>query len=71
MENFWSRPIGVNDQTGPNYWDYFGIRLVEHANIHPGESILDVGCGSGSSLFPAAQKTGPHGCVYGIDICPH
>jgi O-methyltransferase/aklanonic acid methyltransferase len=71
MENFWSRPMGVTDLAGPDYWDYFGVRLVEHAVIHPGTLLLDVGCGTGSSLFPAAQKTGPHGFAFGIDICPH
>jgi len=71
MENFWSRPIGVTDLEGPNYWDYFGARLVEHADIHPGTLLLDVGCGIGSSLFPAAKNTGSRGFAYGIDICPH
>ena len=71
MNNFWSRPIGVTDLAGSNYWDYFGDRLVEHAAITPGVLLLDVGCGSGSSLFPAAEKTGPHGFAFGIDICPY
>jgi len=31
---------------------------------------LDVGCGTGSSLFPAAEKIGLHGYVLGVDICP-
>ena len=71
MARVWSRPMGVTDLAGPNYWDYFGVRLVEHAVIHPGAVLLDVGCGTGSSLFPAAQKTGTHGFAFGIDICPH
>ena len=71
MERIWSRPIGVSDLDGPDYWDYFGARLVERAVIVPGARVLDMGCGAGSSLFPAAAKTGAHGCVTGIDICPH
>ena len=66
----WSRPIGVSDLSGPDYWDYFGARLVEHAAILPGATLLDVGCGTGSSLFPAAERTGPGGYAVGIDICP-
>jgi ubiquinone/menaquinone biosynthesis C-methylase UbiE len=71
MENFWSRPIGVTDLAKSNYWDYFGVRLVEHAATYPGALVLDVGCGPGSSLLPAAKKTGSRGFAYGIDICPH
>ena len=71
MTRIWSRPLGETDLTGPDYWDYFGARLVEHAAIFPGAFVLDVGCGSGSSLFPGAQKSGPKGFAIGIDICPH
>ena len=71
MERIWSRPVGVSDLDGPDYWDYFGARLVEHAAVVPGARVLDLGCGAGSSLFPAAAKTGARGCVTGIDICPH
>jgi O-methyltransferase/aklanonic acid methyltransferase len=66
----WSRPIGETGSDGPDYWDYFGEKLVEHASIRPGAKVLDVGCGNGSSLFPAAEKAGPKGYVVGIDICP-
>ena len=70
MARIWSRPVGVSDLDRPHYWDYFGVRLVEHAAIPPGAKVLDVGCGGGSSLFPAAAKTGARGYVIGIDICP-
>jgi O-methyltransferase/aklanonic acid methyltransferase len=62
--------MGVSDPEGLDYWDYFGVRLVEHAGIPPGAYVLDVGCGTGSSLFPAAEKSGPRGYAIGIDICP-
>jgi len=70
MERIWSRPIGVSDLNGPDYWDCFGVRLVERAAIPPGARVLDVGCGTGSSLFPAAEKIGANGYTVGIDICP-
>lgn len=70
MTRIWSRPIGVSDPDGQDYWDYFGIRLVELAEIFPGAKVLDVACGTGSSLFPAVQKTGIKGFVIGFDICP-
>ena len=69
MARIWSKPIGETSSDGPVYWDYFGEKLVEHASIHPGAKVLDVGCGSGSSLFPAAEKAGSKGYVVGVDIC--
>ncbi|MFZ0533122.1 MAG: hypothetical protein WAM09_08065 [Anaerolineales bacterium] len=71
MLRIWSRPLGVISLTGPDYWDYFGARLVERAAICPGAVLLDVGCGTGPSLFPAALKAGARGYAIGIDICPH
>jgi len=69
MARPWSRPLGA-PYNGPDYWDYFGIRLVEQAAIPPGAKILDLGCGEGSSLFPAAERAEPSGYAVGIDICP-
>lgn len=71
MARIWSRPLGITDLDGMDYWEYFGSRLVEHATIYPGVRLLDVGCGDGSSLFPAAHKTSPQGYAIGIDVCPH
>ena len=70
MPGVWSRATGESDVAGADYWDYFGIRLVQHAAIPAGAHVLDVGCGTGSSLFPAAEATGPRGSVIGIDLCP-
>ena len=69
--DIWSKPAGMSGPDGPDYWAYFGSRFVERAAIGPGSSVLDVGCGTGSSLFPAAERVGPGGRVVGIDICEH
>ncbi|MCP4539747.1 MAG: class I SAM-dependent methyltransferase [Chloroflexi bacterium] len=55
---------------GPNtrYWEHFGNRLVELAEIHPGANVLDIGSGRGASLFPAAAQVGQRGSVTGIDL---
>jgi arsenite methyltransferase len=38
--------------------------------IMPGETILDVGCGSGMDLLLAARRTGVSGLAIGIDMTP-
>jgi len=38
--------------------------------IHPGEAVLDLGCGAGFDAFVAAQLVGPAGRVIGIDMSP-
>jgi len=38
--------------------------------IHPGEAILDIGCGAGVDTIIAARLTGPAGTVTGIDLTP-
>jgi SAM-dependent methyltransferase len=46
----------------------FGRRSVEHAQLRRGDHVLDVACGSGSSLLPAAEQVGPDGRVLGVDV---
>lgn len=38
--------------------------------IHPGEAILDIGCGTGVDSLIAAKMVGPSGSVRGIDLVP-
>ncbi|MEJ2700365.1 MAG: methyltransferase domain-containing protein [Desulfuromonadales bacterium] len=38
--------------------------------IHPGEAILDIGCGAGVDSLIAARMAGPQGSVRGIDLVP-
>jgi ubiquinone/menaquinone biosynthesis C-methylase UbiE len=46
----------------------FGRRSVEHAQLRRGDHVLDLACGSGSSLLPAAEQVGPDGRVLGVDV---
>jgi len=50
------------------YFPIFGEWLVETAQIPKGAKVLDVACGRGAVLFPAAERVGPRGQVTGIDL---
>lgn len=44
--------------------------VLERAALHPGQRVLDIGCGTGASVLAAAQAVGPAGLVTGVDISP-
>lgn len=41
---------------------------VRHADLSPGEVVLDIGCGSGIDTVLAARRVGPSGRVIGLDL---
>jgi ubiquinone/menaquinone biosynthesis C-methylase UbiE len=45
----------------------FRARLVQLARLVPGETVLDVGCGTGTLAIAAQLHVGPSGTVKGID----
>jgi ubiquinone/menaquinone biosynthesis C-methylase UbiE len=63
-----NRTAPTYDRVGPRLFSHFGHRLVELAGIGNGASVLDVGCGRGAVLLPAAERVGVSGEVIGIDI---
>ena len=40
------------------------------ANLRPGETVVDLGCGGGLDVFLAARKVGPTGKAIGVDMTP-
>jgi len=65
---------------GANYYDllldvatlgqypYFIRKIVERMAIKSGQSILDLGSGTGKNDYFMAEKIGPYGQIVGVDI---
>ena len=45
-------------------------KMLRLARVGPGESVLDVGCGTGTLAIAAKRLVGPTGVVQGLDASP-
>ena len=56
------------DHPANTFWERYGQQTVSRLRLEAGAKILDVCCGSGASVIPAAEAVGPNGSVLGIDL---
>ena len=70
LAGVFDRVAATYDVPGGGYHDEFGERLVVVAGVRPGDRLLDVACGRGAVLVPAARLVGPAGRVLGVDLSP-
>jgi len=63
-EEFWVREAHRWDGTSGR----FGDAMLDAANLKPGERVIDVGCGAGSTTVEAGRRVAPGGTALGIDI---
>jgi 2-polyprenyl-3-methyl-5-hydroxy-6-metoxy-1,4-benzoquinol methylase len=59
-DHFDDEPLG--------FWKRYGERTIERLALRSGARVLDVGCGTGASALPAADRVGPTGRVIGVDL---
>lgn len=68
LAGVFDRAASTYDTVAGAYHEHFGERLVSVAGVSAGDAVLDVGCGRGAALVPAARAVGPDGRVVGVDL---
>jgi len=70
LAGVFDRAAATYDEVAGGYHRHFGERLVERAGVQEGHRLLDVACGRGAALVPAARAVGTTGSVQGGDLSP-
>ena len=70
LAEVFDRTAPTYDAVGVTFFSDVGARIVDRAALRAGERVVDMGCGRGAALFPAAAAVGPSGAVHGLDIAP-
>ncbi|MFD9737202.1 class I SAM-dependent methyltransferase [Umezawaea sp. NPDC059074] len=68
MATAYDRIAEEYDHSGVEYYEPLARVLVARARLRAGDRVLDLGCGTGNVLFPAARAVAPGGTVVGIDL---
>ena len=66
--NLLFKPAGVIMGSRLRRWLLNPVKTLQGANIQPGQTVLEVGCGTGFFTMPAAQLIGDQGCLVAMDV---
>jgi len=67
MLNLLFKPAGVLMGSRARRWLMDPIKTLQGAGIQPGQTVLEVGCGTGFFTIPAAELIGDEGCLIAMD----
>ena len=62
------KPAGALMDSRFRHWFLDPMKTLRGADIQPGQTVLEVGCGSGFFTIPAAQLIGDQGCLVAMDV---
>jgi O-methyltransferase/aklanonic acid methyltransferase len=62
------RAAATYGTVGPDFFSHFGRRLVDRIGIPESGRVIDVACGTGAALMPAAKAVGPGGLAVGVEL---
>ena len=65
--NLLLKPAGVLMGSKVRQWIFDPMKTLRGADIQPGQTVLEVGCGTGFFTIPAAQLLGDEGCLVAMD----
>jgi demethylmenaquinone methyltransferase/2-methoxy-6-polyprenyl-1,4-benzoquinol methylase len=66
--NLLFKPAGVMMGSKIRQWILDPVKTLRGADIKSGQTILEVGCGTGFFTIPAAQLIGDQGCLVAMDV---
>jgi ubiquinone/menaquinone biosynthesis C-methylase UbiE len=49
------------------YWQFLSTNTIARLDLRPGDSVLDIACGTGPATLAAAEAVGPSGRVVAVD----
>jgi len=70
ITNLVFRVIGAAMESRFRYRFFGPMTILRGADIQPGQTVLEVGCGTGFYTVSAAKLIGDQGCLIAMDVLP-